>query len=200
LSRAREVARQIQCASQLRQLGVGFMNYTAQNRGWLPSWGGWHIYGGDGTGDDEPGPGWTEQLEPYYVKATSAVYHCPAMPPECEITYFMEVRWMQINGRNEMQMTEIKHSSEFVLSGDCTAQWIYLQPLGTSGFSGNDCDKSDEVRPCLKFWPEPDCLPAHRAGCNVLFADGHVMPFKKFDPSSMTFHPQQPGQDWPDVQ
>src|SRR4051794_9440070 len=50
LSRAREAARQIQCASQLRQLGVGFMNYAAQNHGWLPSWSGWQLYGGDGTG------------------------------------------------------------------------------------------------------------------------------------------------------
>src|SRR4051812_18925702 len=68
VQRAREAANQVQCASQLRQLGLGFMNYAAQNLGWLPSWGGWHVYGGDGTGEDQPGPGWTETIEPYYVR------------------------------------------------------------------------------------------------------------------------------------
>lgn len=199
LSRAREAARQVQCASQLRQLGLGLINYSAQNKGWLPHWGGWHFVGGDGTGGDEEGPGWTEAIEHSFVSPRSPVYHCPAFPPEVEITYFLEARWLQLQGRHEMQMTEIKRSSEFVLSGDCTAQWIYPQPMGTSGMIDDDCDKSDELQRCLIFWPEPDCLPAHRAGCNVLFADGHVGAFKKFDPSSMTFHPQEPGLDWEDL-
>jgi len=199
LHRAREAAVQIQCASQLRQLGVGFVNYAAQNHGWLPSWGAWHFYGGDGTGGDDPGPGWTEQLEPYYVSPLKPVYHCPAMPAECGITYFLEIRWLATNGRNGMQLSEIKRSSEFVLSGDCTALWIYLPPIGSANISDDDCDKTDEQQPCLKFWPEPDCLPAHRAGCNVLFADGHVLPFRKFDPRYMTFHPKHPGENWQDV-
>ena len=199
LGRAREAARQIQCASQLRQLGVGFANYAAQNHGWLPSWSGWQRCGGDGTGGDDVGLGWTEQLEPYYVSPLSALYHCPSMPPECEITYFLSSRWLQIVGRNQMQMTEIKRSSEFVLSGDCTGQWIYPPPLGNSPVAFSDCDKSDQGMQCLMFWPEPDCLPAHRAGCNVLFADGHVMPFARFDPRYMTFNPQEPGVAWEDV-
>jgi prepilin-type processing-associated H-X9-DG protein len=115
------------------------------------------------------------------------------------MTYFLAARWREVNGRNEMQLAEIKLSSEFVLSGDCTAQWIYPAPNGTAAQTNNDCDKTDEVRPCLMFWPEPDCLPAHRAGCNILFADGHVMPYRKFDPRYMTFHPQLAGQDWEDV-
>ena len=115
------------------------------------------------------------------------------------MTYFLSARWLEVNNRREMQMTEIKRSSEFVLSGDCNAQWIYPAPIGTSGFTFNDCDKSDEQRPCMLFWPTPDCLPAHRAGCNVLFADGHVMVFEKFDPRSMTFDPQVAGVDWPEV-
>jgi prepilin-type processing-associated H-X9-DG protein/prepilin-type N-terminal cleavage/methylation domain-containing protein len=199
LHRAREAAVQVQCASQLRQLDVGFSIYAAQNHGWLPSWGGWHVYGENGAGDDEEGPGWTEQLAPAYVDPLNPAYHCPAMPPEAGMTYFLEARWLALNSRHQMQLSEIRRSSEFVLSGDCTALWIYETPIGSAGVRGNDCDKSDEMDPCLKFWPEPDCMPAHRAGCNVLFADGHVMPFKKFDPNYMTFHPQRPGLDWQDV-
>jgi len=199
LHRARESAQQIQCSSQLRQLGLGLTNYATQNHGWLPSWSGWHVYGGDGTGEDAPGPAWTEQLEPYYTSPLKPVYHCPSMPAECEMTYFLTARWLELRGRNEMQLTEIRYSSEFVLSGDCTAQWIYPAPLGTSWQTQNDADKSDEVQPCLMFWPEPDCLPAHRIGCNVLFADTHVAPFQKFDERYMTFHPQQRGKEWHQV-
>src|SRR5688572_27977269 len=64
--RARESARTIQCASQLRQLGQAFANYAAHHDGHLPYWSGWHVAGGDGTGEDEPGPGWTEQLAPLF--------------------------------------------------------------------------------------------------------------------------------------
>jgi prepilin-type processing-associated H-X9-DG protein len=49
------------------------------------------------------------------------------------------------------------------------------------------------------LWPEPDCLPAHRIGCNVLFADSHVAPFQKFDERYMTFHPQERGKEWHQV-
>src|SRR5438046_625410 len=54
---ARESARTVQCASQLRQLGQAFHNYAGANAGHLPSWSGWHNVGGDGTGEDDPGPG-----------------------------------------------------------------------------------------------------------------------------------------------
>ena len=39
----------------------------------------------------------------------------------------------------------------------------------------------------------------HRGGNNVLFADFHVATFRKFDPTSMTFHPSKPGVSWHDL-
>src|SRR3954469_12114643 len=82
LIRARESARTIQCASQLHQLGHAFAMYANANRGRLPYWSGWHVAGGDGTGEDDPGPGWTEQLAPFYVPPTSPAYNCPDFPPD----------------------------------------------------------------------------------------------------------------------
>src|SRR5688572_11738693 len=76
--RTRENARTVQCAAQLRNLGQAFFNYAAQNDGHLPMWSGWHVAGGDGTGEDDPGPAWTEQLAPWYVKLPSSVYDCPS--------------------------------------------------------------------------------------------------------------------------
>lgn len=197
LSRAREAAAQVQCASQLRQLGAGFVNYAAQNRGWLPRWSGWHVYGAKGTGDDEPGPGWTELIEPYYTNPLKDVYRCPRFPPDCEMTYFLEARWLELHDRHAMQLSEIKTSSEFVLSGDCTAQGFYPRPYG--GRVTQDCDKSDESSHCLVFRNESDGFRPHRAGPNVLFADGHVLPCQEFDGRFMTFHPQQTRQDWEDL-
>jgi len=199
LNRAREAAVQVQCASQLRQLGMGFMNYAAQNRGWLPSWSGWHVYGGDGTGDDNPGPGWTEQIEPYYTNPLKAVYRCPCFPPECQMTYFLTARWLELHDRHQMELAEIKTSSEFVLSGDCTALPFYPVPFAMGGRTTQDCDKSDEVSPCLVFWAEGNCFRSHRAGPNVLFSDGHVLPYQKFDGRYMTYHPKQTGRDWGDL-
>jgi prepilin-type processing-associated H-X9-DG protein len=35
-----------------------------------------------------------------------------------------------------------------------------------------------------------------RAGNNVLFSDGHVASFKKWDPALLTYSPLEPGVDW----
>ena len=85
--RSRESARTIQCASQLRQLGQALANYANQFDGHLPAWSGWHVAGGDGTGEDEPGPGWTEQLAPFFVPPTSPVYNCPSFVDGYPINY-----------------------------------------------------------------------------------------------------------------
>src|SRR5438477_2796804 len=61
MGRAREQARTVQCLSQLRGLGQGLFNYAVNYKGAYPSWSDWQVYGGDGTGEDTPGLGWTEQ-------------------------------------------------------------------------------------------------------------------------------------------
>src|SRR2546430_2377198 len=37
LGKARENAKRVQCQSNLRQLGIGMLAYTNDNRGWLPA-------------------------------------------------------------------------------------------------------------------------------------------------------------------
>ena len=63
LARAREQGKAVKCASQLRQLGQAIQSYANFNRGWIPSWSGWHVAGGSGAAPDSPGDGWTEQLD-----------------------------------------------------------------------------------------------------------------------------------------
>jgi prepilin-type N-terminal cleavage/methylation domain-containing protein len=93
LHNVRQRALSVQCASQLRQLGQAIFRYAAQNNGALPVTGFWHVAGGDGTGDDAPGPGWTEQLAPCYVAPASRAYDCPSFVEGYRINYFLAGRW-----------------------------------------------------------------------------------------------------------
>ena len=63
ITRVRESARTVQCASQLRQIGQAIVNYTTANQGLLPAWAGTHSYPDDVRPDDPDGPGWIVLLE-----------------------------------------------------------------------------------------------------------------------------------------
>jgi len=208
--RVREQARTVQCASQLRGLGQALLMYANANGGSLPAWSGWHNAGGDGTGEDDPGPGWTEMLAPHYVPPTSPAYNCPSFPDGYPINYFLSSRWLRLNLRRSLLLSEIRTTSEFVLSGDTTDGHLYPPSLGWALFTTDDCDKDDAVGPGLVFFGESgdangqpglnrSGFNVHRAGNNVLFADGHVAPFRKFDGRYMTFSPHNRGQSWDSV-
>ena len=191
LGKAREQAKAVQCAAQLRQIGVAFNSYAVNYRGGLPSWSGWHVYGGDGTGDDDPGPGWTEELQSVFTKPTAAIYNCPNFPPEFPINYFIAARWTFVSGRHQMKFSDIKLSSQFVLSGDCTTPRLYPQIFGIATETHDDCDKDDAAQEALLFADQPGGLNIHRGGNNVLFGDGHVSMKKRFDPIDMTYNPRR---------
>src|SRR5438046_453278 len=111
LVKARDQSKQIKCASNLRQIGQALVNYSVNNHGFLPTFSNWQVYGGDGTGEDEPGLGWCEMLEPYIGKPASGIYWCPGFAPETQFNYFMSVRWVGKSGRPwpcSLQFSEIK--------------------------------------------------------------------------------------------
>jgi len=199
LSRVREQARQVQCAAKLRMVGQALTMYANHNRSHYPSFSDWQVYGGDGTGeDDDDGPGWTEMIEPYIGKPTSGIYLCPNFPPETEIDYFLGVRWIGVRGEHSLLASQVTRASEFVLGGECTHQRLYPPPWGECKTKTltTDCDKDDIRWKCLSFFGEPYGFNAHRAGNNVLFADGHVAAFLRFDPAYMTYDAQKPGVPW----
>lgn len=196
LGRAREKAKTVQCATQLRQIGIGLQVYATSSRGWMPTWSAVQIAGGNGTGVDTPGEGWTEQLARYFTKPQDKVYRCPTyMAEENRINYFMTARYSGITGRQAMRFSEIRKQSEFIISGDCTHKQFYPPPFGINSFTEDDCDKDDATWQCLTFADQPGGLNVHSAGNNVLFADGHVDTKKKFEPQNMTYHPRAM-QDW----
>jgi prepilin-type N-terminal cleavage/methylation domain-containing protein/prepilin-type processing-associated H-X9-DG protein len=198
LTKAREQAQAIACAGQLRSLGQGLGVYFAMNKNTTPNWSRWHTLDGDGTGEDQPGPAWTEILAPSYAKLTSRVWNCPSFPVERKINYFLSARWSYRTQRSSFLITEVKLPSSFVLSGDCTSPDLYPTPFGNVAFTNDDIDKDDATGNAIPFKGEPGGLNIHRAGNNVLFADGHVASFVRFDRTAMTFHPKRMNA-WADV-
>ena len=191
LSRAREQARQVKCASHLRSLGQALQAYANFNRGTLPAWSGWHTIGGDGTGDDAPGDGWSEQLAKYFTAPSAEVYNCPSFPEEYRINYFIAARYSAVNNRHTMKFSEIRKSSEFILAGDCTQPSLYPSTFGTAGNVGDDCDKDDATQRGVVFADEPGGMNVHRKGNNILFGDGHAALYPHFVKTEMTYHPRK---------
>ncbi len=186
---ARESAQRTRCASQLRQLGAALIMYANENGGWLPTWSGWHVFPDGSSDEDEPGLGWTEQLQRVYVSPDSPAYNCPSFPCKA-INYFLAARWSGQNNRHAMKITDIAMNSRFVLSGDVTHPHLYAPPYGDSIKTTDDCDRDDAMVPCVAF-PEDGGFLMHRGGNNVMFDDTHVEVFRRFDPTCMTFHPRK---------
>mgnify|MGYP000135598202 CR=1 FL=1 len=201
LQSARQSAQQIKCAAQLRQLGMAFFMYANANKGWLPNWSGWHTYPDGGSSEDAPGLGWTERLASHFVPSDSRMYNCPSFPgSEPRRNYFLAAQWAGKNGLHAMRLTDVKMTGRFVLSGDKTQRALYPPSFGTGTNLNDDCDPDDfgDALPIMA-WPwQEGGFWMHRRGNNVLFDDGHVALFSKYDPTAMTFHPTQM-QDWAEV-
>jgi prepilin-type processing-associated H-X9-DG protein/prepilin-type N-terminal cleavage/methylation domain-containing protein len=195
LSRAREAAKQTACQSQLRQLGLGLNVYTQANRGWFPAWSGWQVAGGrgQGDGDDTDGPAWTEELAGAYAKPLNDVYNCPSFPADRRINYFLSAAYSHATGRHGFRVDEVRLGSRFVLSGDCTQARLYPVPFGVVGnpMTQDDADKDDATQAGVVWRGQPGGINIHRNGNNLLFADGHVAIYDRFDPQAISFHPRR---------
>jgi type II secretory pathway pseudopilin PulG len=192
---ARETSQRTQCASQLRLVGSALAAYASANHGWLPAWSGWHTWPRGQPGDQD-GPAWTIELIPYIGQPDSAVYRCPSFPGHCP-NYFLAAVWASVNHRHAMKLADVKMTSRFVLSGDVTQSQTYVPPFGGNPHPLPDFDLSDEVTDLLCF-PDEGGFLMHRGGNNVLFDDGHVDTWEKFDPKQLTFDPVRM-RSWQDV-
>ena len=182
---ARMNAQTTKCASQLRQIGQALHAYAADNRQSLPAWSSWHTWP-PGLPSDSPGPAWTIELIPYIGKPDSAVYNCPSFPLEAKYrNYFLESQWCGRSNRSAMKLSEITESGKFVLSGDTTNMDHYLADPRE-----DDADPDDFGRGML-LWPWTGGIYMHHGGDNVLFDDGHVLLYSRYDKFEMTFNPHR---------
>jgi prepilin-type N-terminal cleavage/methylation domain-containing protein/prepilin-type processing-associated H-X9-DG protein len=197
LGKARTQARNVACQSQLRSLGQALTIYNRNHRNWMPAWSGWHTVDGDGTGEDAPGPAWTEQLAPDFARADNPVFNCPAFPEDRKINYFLNAVYsFRTGNRRSYRIDEVRGASRFVVAGDCTQRWLYPLPFGLTGYNLDDADKDDASKPGVVWGDEPEGINIHGKGNNLLFADGHVQFTAGFNAMDMTFHAKKQGQSW----
>jgi prepilin-type processing-associated H-X9-DG protein len=157
----------------------------------------------DPSQPDYSGPGWVVLLEKYIgQKPSGKIWNCPSFPDDTpRMNYFMEARWMRIQVPllRSIQYSRVKLSTQFILVGECTASVWYPAPWGTSGYDQDDVDKDDAPgpadgpghQPCLLFFGDNGGFNMHRGGNNILFYDGHVAAFKKYEPQGFTYHPSK---------
>ena len=199
LHRANDSARALRCASQLRQIGQAIFSYAANQRGMTPAWGARFTI--DDSGDPRS-RGWPALLWRFSgVKADSPLYHCPSFPLDDDtVTYFMEARWenLQTPEAHSIALGRVRLASQFVLAAEATAQRVYIPPFGTYNAARDNTDKDDSGHRDLVWFGEAGGYNMHRAGNNILFADGHVQVFRSYDPRSITYCPDRL-EDWDQV-
>jgi prepilin-type N-terminal cleavage/methylation domain-containing protein/prepilin-type processing-associated H-X9-DG protein len=175
-SRAREQARATSCASNLKQIGLGFMQYTQDYDGIYP------LAGGAIKWDSPDGQmGWMQQINPY-VKSKQ-LYKCPSdTVANSEFSYFMSARAAYIAAGNNAAATNemrIQYPSLFVIAGDAD----------TRIFDVDDADKDDYSNNLIGAGTNGSTAydsRRHLEGQNILFADGHVKKIVNFNTQSMT--------------
>lgn len=172
LGLAREAARSHRCLANLRSIGQALTMYADENRETFPYWSGWQVWGGDGTGGDEPGPGWTELLAEH--TAGREVHSDPSRPRDlAPFCYFMQARYTYVRSRRAytcLRPHEVSMGSKFVLAGDCNNPRLYASPYGQID-KPPDCDQDDATQPAVFF---PGELAVHGARANLVMIDGHA--------------------------
>ena len=199
LRSARESARTVRCASQLRVIGQGIFAYASNNHGYSPPWGA--AFRVDTSGSPLS-RGWPAALARYTgAKADAPLYHCPSFPQDDRtVNYFLTAHWehLQTPEAHAVSLSRVRTATAFLLAAEATAPRAYVPPFGTLNAPEDNTDKDDSGHRDLAFFGEAGGYNMHRAGNNVLFADGHVRPFKRHDPHSITYSPDKM-QDWDDV-
>ncbi len=204
LAAAKRSGQTVTCLSNLRQLGVAVHAYGVDHSGHYMPYGGTHALNGDGTGRDQPGPGWTEMLHGYlplpdFTRSDAAIWNCPRFPMADVSTYFMSARWLASMQRANLRDVDLHSPSDYLMFGDCTRWDSYPPPVGRFIFF-DDVDKDDAAENSFVS-AAGGGIDLHGRGNAALFGDGSAA---VTDPdtsqSNMSFSPIQPGIKWDDLQ
>ena len=184
LSKAREKARQVNCISNLKQIGLALYMYAGDYDGFIPRYvdGGadtapwlgypWHAHlTGDYNGISLGSPSYLPKLKP---GKTDSVLCCPSTPREGnppEETYGMKATsylWASSQificlfpvGDPGPSYDGSSHTQDYGLVADAADY------MGRASyyFGGKDAADADQHRLCLR----------HNGFMNILYADGHV--------------------------
>ncbi len=188
MARVRENGRSASCTSNLRQIGMGLMQYAEDYNGYHPIAG--SVVAWDATDPGTGNNGWMQQMQSY-IKSQQ-VFHCPS-DGNSPYSYFLSARVAYLDAGEfaAVNTKQIQYPSAFVVAGD-----TFSKPPGTvppaepDKFDSQDADKDDYSQNCVGG--ETNGTPAmawdrHNGGQNIAFADGHIKRFRAYDPQLMTF-------------
>lgn len=201
LGAARQQANSLRCLSNLRQLAHGFVSYTLDNRGVLPS--------SDTTGPLFPTVpehlGWVDGLNLttsittgsifQYVR-TPDVYHCPSDSREAaNRTYSLNLYLGSYISDPWVNRFGVYRMSQVTRSAECVTFVEEPDPRGTwnngafSQFPPPQPGEADQ-------WTWVDIVPAwHRKGANFAYADGHAEHWAWADKRTVDYVKKNPR--WP---
>jgi prepilin-type N-terminal cleavage/methylation domain-containing protein/prepilin-type processing-associated H-X9-DG protein len=179
--RARENARATSCSSNLKQIGLAFIQYSQDYDEIYPIAGGaitWNPTSG--------GLSWMQALYPY--TKSEQLYKCPSdtyssTGIDSKYSYFMSARAAFISAGSVAAATRessIQFPSLFVTGGDTDSKI----------FAVTDADKDDYSTNLMGFGTNGTTAydsRRHLGGQNILFADGHVKKVLNFNPQGFTF-------------
>lgn len=192
LGQARESSKTTRCLVNTRSIGHALAMYADEQRDTLPHWSGWQVRGGNGAGDDSPGLGWSELVEPYV--SDLQVFVCPARNfPQVPVAYFLQARYARALRPNAffgtVRTSQIVFNSQFILSGDAKQRVLFNPPYGTSPHQQPNCDPDDARWPAV-FWNGfgGELVDCHKGVSNLVFLDGHAGGFSAYTPGKMTWH------------
>lgn len=175
LSKMEERGHGATCTANLRQIGSALLLYAGEENGRFPLAGNVVPYG---SVDANTGrPGWTEQLEPY-LETGRKIFVCPSSSKRIKTnkfySYFLgtHATYLDSGGSQPLELVRIKSPSRYILGGD-------ISRTGTE----DDADK-DDMRQNVAF-PASGSVAFHQGRANLLFADGGVRSFEKFDSEQM---------------
>lgn len=183
--RARENARSTSCASNLKQIGLAFIQYTQDNHETYP------IAGGTITWNPPSGGlSWMQAIHPY--TKSEQLYKCPSDTfskdgKDSKYSYFMSARAAYLNANKTAAATKevsIQIPSLFVTGGDADSSIFQIDDADKDDYSNNLMGSSLNGTPTPT---EPYDSKRHLGGQNILFADGHVKKMVNFNQQGFTF-------------
>ncbi len=171
-ARARENARRTSCLSNLKQIGLGIMQYTQDYDEKLPL----YSYSGTTLGN------WASVSQPY-VKSTQ-LFECPsggqkyappysrwATDPGTSGAY--GYNWEYLGAGEAISLAAIEETARTIMSGEIT---------GTENMTAYYAHK-----PAIPTYDANNAYTRHLDGSNVLFCDGHA---KFFSGTSLKSQPE----------
>lgn len=176
LGKMQERANTTKCASNLRQIGAALLAFASEHNGLMPVAGDTIPFGSVSSLTGQPG--WTEQIDSY-IGDDRRVFVCPSssrtVSSDRIYGYFMgsHAAFVQSGSFSAVRLPLVSTPDKLIMGGDISADL----------FATTDADKDDYTQdPVFAATP----APFHNGTANLLFYDGHIGNFKKWDPAQMT--------------